>query len=237
MKLKRIIYVLIELLFLVLLIVSLLMICKWFNEKRTINNELDQIKNKVIIGKSNKTDIDFKKLKETNSDTVGWLKINNTNIDYPVVKSTDNSFYLNHSFSKKENNAGWIFMDYNNKLDNTDKNIIIYGHNRLDNIMFGSLKKVLDKSWYRKKDNLRIKFTTDKEKNIYEIFSVYKIKEENYYINTNFTEEKYTRFINNIKRRSIVDFNTNINDIKQILTLSTCTTNDNYRLVVHAKKI
>ena len=236
MKLKRIIYALIELLFLVLLIVSLVMIYKWFNEKRTTNNEIKQITNKVIIGKAKKTEIDLKKLKEMNNDTVGWLKINNTNINYPVVKSKDNSFYLNHSFLKKENNAGWIFMDYKNKLDDTDKNIIIYGHNRLDNIMFGSLKKVLDKNWYRKKDNLKIKFITDKGKKIYEIFSVYKIKEENYYINTNFTEGKYTKFINNIKNRSFIDFNTNIDNTKQILTLSTCTTIDNYRLVVHAKK-
>ncbi|MBQ2639774.1 MAG: class B sortase [Bacilli bacterium] len=237
MKLKRIVYILIELVFLVLIIISIIMIYKWFNEKRKVNKELEQITNKVIIGKENNKEINFKKLKTINNDTVGWLKINNTNIDYPVVQSKDNSFYLNHSFNKKQNNAGWIFMDYNNKLDGTDKNIIIYGHNRLDNIMFGTLKETLDKDWYSNNDNLKIKFITQDEEVTYKIFSIYKIKEETYYLKTNFNSINYLKFINTLKKRSIHDFDINLNDTKQILTLSTCSGMNNYRLVIHAKKI
>ena len=92
--------------------------------------------------------IDFKLLKEQNNETVGYIKVNNTNIDYVVVQHNDNSYYLKHNFEKSWNNAGWIFADYHNKLDETDKNIVIFGHNTRDNSMFGTLKSTLNEDWY-----------------------------------------------------------------------------------------
>src|SRR5699024_811525 len=80
---------------------------------------------------------DFDKLKKMNSDIVGYIEVDNTNISYPVAKSSDNSYYLNHSYTKEKNNIGSIFLDYRNDLDNLSKNNIIYGHGRLDNTMFG----------------------------------------------------------------------------------------------------
>ena len=85
---------------------------------------------------------DFDKLKKMNSDIVGYIEVDNTNISYPVVKSSDNSYYLNHSYTKEKNNIGSIFLDYRNDLDNLSKNNIIYGHGRLDNTMFGSLNNL-----------------------------------------------------------------------------------------------
>ena len=61
--------------------------------------------------------VDFSKLKEKNSDTVGYIKVNNTNINYPVVYSGDNTYYLTHAFDKTKNSAGWVFLDYRNNLD------------------------------------------------------------------------------------------------------------------------
>lgn len=69
--------------------------------------------------------MDLQELRRINPETVGWIKLENTNIEYPIVQTTDNSFYLNHSFDKSYNEAGWIFADYRNKLDGTDKNIVI----------------------------------------------------------------------------------------------------------------
>lgn len=83
--------------------------------------------------------VNFNELKKKNPDTVGFIKVNGTNINYPVVQTTDNDYYLNHAFDKSQNDAGWIFADYRNNMVTFDKNTIIYGHGRLNNTMFGTL--------------------------------------------------------------------------------------------------
>lgn len=182
-------------------------------------------------------DVDITELKEKNSDTVGWINVNNTNINYPFVQTKDNSYYLNHSFDKKYNEAGWVFLDYRNNNDLNNKNTILYAHSRLDKTMFGSLSKVLKSSWYNNKDNYIIRLSTDTENTLWQIFSVYKIPEESYYITTNFNNnEEYNKFLNTIKQRSIHNFNTNLDTNDKILTLSTCYS-DTERTVVHAKLI
>ncbi len=182
-------------------------------------------------------DVDITKLKEKNADTVGWINVNNTNINYPFVQGKDNSYYLSHSFDKKYNEAGWVFLDYRNSKDLNNKNTILYAHSRLDKTMFGSLSKVLKFSWYNNKDNHIIRLSTETENTLWQIFSVYKIPEESYYITTNFnSNEEYTKFLNTIKQRSIHNFNTNLDINDKILTLSTCYS-DTERTVVHAKLI
>ena len=70
----------------------------------------------------------YKKLMEINDETVGWLKVNGTNIDYPLVQTTDNAYYLNNNYYKEADFNGWVFMDYRNNIKELDKNTIIYGH-------------------------------------------------------------------------------------------------------------
>lgn len=182
-------------------------------------------------------DVDIQKLKEKNADTVGWINVNNTNINYPYVQYRDNDYYLNHSFDKSYNEAGWVFMDYRNRSDLNNKNTILYAHSRLDKTMFGSLSKVLKKEWYTNKDNHIIRISTEKDNTLWQIFSVYKIKEESYYITTDFvSDSSYMDFLNTIKSRSIYNFNTNLTSEDRILTLSTCYS-DSERTVVHAKLI
>lgn len=181
--------------------------------------------------------VDFNELTKKNSDTVAWIQVNNTNINYPVVKTTNNDYYLNRSYDKQYNEAGWVFMDYRNTGNLNDKNTIIYAHSRLDKTMFGSLSKVLKSNWYKNKDNHIIKISTPNENSLYQIFSVYKIKAEDYYITTNFnTNNEYLNFLNTIKNRSIYNFNVTLNENDSIITLSTCYS-DTERTVVHAKKI
>lgn len=184
-------------------------------------------------------DIDFEKLQERNSEVVGWLKVNHTNVNYPVVKTNDNSYYLNHNFDKKSNKAGWIFTDCFNKLDGTDKNIVIYGHNMRSGIMFGSLKNVLKEEWYSNQENEYITFTTENETQIYKVFSIYQILAESYYTKKDFqSDEEYIKFLETIKERSIqkYEINKEMKDL-QILTLSTCADNNQYRVVIHAYKV
>ena len=182
-------------------------------------------------------EVDFTDLIKRNPDTVAWINIPNTNIDYPIVQGLDNTYYLTHSFDNSENKAGWLFMDVRNDIQNLGKNTIIYGHRRLDNIMFGDLIKLLDKNWFLNDENHLIKISTLKENLVYQIFSVYTILKENYYIKTTFKNNEYIEFLDTIKKRSYYDFNTLLSEQNSILTLSTCYDNNGKRLVVHAKLI
>lgn len=176
-------------------------------------------------------------LKSQNSDTVGWLSVKNTNINYPVVQSSNNSYYLNHDFTKKVNSMGWVFMDYRNDADNLTKNTIIYGHNvsQTSKIMFGSLKNSLESKWYTNESNQIITFNTAKKDMSWQIFSIYKIENTNDYLYSDFDDnDEFLNFIDMLKTRSIYDFKVEIKKEDKILTLSTCQNSGKYRLVVHA---
>lgn len=181
--------------------------------------------------------VNFDNLLKVNSDTKGWIRVNNTNVNLPFVQTTDNDYYLTHSFDKSRNSAGWIFLDYRNDINNLRANNIIYGHGRLDNTMFGSLRNAFNKSWYENVNNRNILITTPTQNMVFEIFSIYTIEPESYYITTKFsTIEKHQAFINTIKSRSIYNFNTEVTTNDKILTLSTCYDNVK-RAVIHAKLI
>lgn len=181
--------------------------------------------------------VDFTELSNKNTDTIAWIQVNNTNINYPIVQTTNNNYYLNHSFDKTANEAGWVFMDFRNISDFSNKNTIIYAHSRLDKTMFGSLSKVLKADWYQNKDNHIIKISTPTENSLWQIFSVYKIEEETYYITTDFdSDNAYLEFLNTIEKRSKYDFDVSLTESDIILTLSTCYS-ETERTVVHAKMI
>ena len=114
----------------------------------------------------------------------------------------------------------------------------MYGHNRKDGSMFATLKGILSPEWYNNEENRNIIFNTENENSIYEVFSVYQIENEEYYIQTEFkTEDKFEKFIETIKKRSIKDFGVEVTSEDSILTLSTCANNNKYRVVLHAKKV
>ena len=229
--------------FIALLLYSGTKIVIWYMNNQNNKKISDEIAEFVTVDETKEDNeekyvVDFEKLKEKNSDIVAWLKVNGTNIETIVVKSTNNDYYLTHNFNKEYNSAGWIFADYKNKLDGTDKNLVIYGHNMRDNSMFGSLKWVINEDWYNNEDNKYITLITENETQIYEVFSVYQIEKEDYYIQTNFnTEKEFSTFLGTIKKRSKKDFNVDVNKEDNILTLSTCANNNKYRVVLHAKKV
>lgn len=184
---------------------------------------------------------DINRLKSINSDVIGWIKVEGTNINYPVVQGRDNSYYLNHSFDKTINNAGWIFEDYTNtNLENSklDKNTVLYGHNRNNKDMFGTLPETLTEKWRSNIKNKYINFLLEDKQMVWEVFSTYKTESEDYYIKTQFNSDKeYSEFIKIIKNRSIYNYKTEVNTSDNILTLSTCTNISNGRVVVHAKRV
>ena len=233
---KNVIINLLSIIFLILLLISSIEIIKWYKENRKNQKVQEKISEAIIIDEE-ETLIDFNKLKQINKDTVGWLKVNGTDIEYAIVKTNDNSYYLEHNFEKEYNKAGWIFADYKNKLDGTDKNIVIYGHNRRDGSMFSSLKNILKEEWYSKEKNRKITFITEKEESIYEVFSIYQIEAEDYYITTKFEDGEFLEYIQTVKNRSIKDFNIEVSKEDNILTLSTCGNDNDYRVVLHARKV
>lgn len=181
--------------------------------------------------------VDFEELKKINDETKGWIQVNGTNINYPFVQTNNNDYYLSHSFEKKYNSAGWVFLDFRNKLDGSDKNTILYAHGRLDSTMFGSLKNILSSGWLNNKNNYIVKLSTEYENTSWQVFSVYHIPTTSDYIQTQFSsDDEYLEFLNIIKNRSFYDFNTNVQASDRILTLSTCY-NSSEKVVLHAKLI
>lgn len=263
LKWKNIILILIFLILFITLNISIYNIIKWKLDSNKTNEEINTIQENTNIEevkdnkgteiikqaekipkenpywdyiKMNMIDVNFDNLKKINSDVVGWIKVNGTNINYPFVQSKDNKYYLTHSFNKSYNNAGWVFLDYrNNNINN--RNTIIYAHGRTDKTMFGTLRKVLNNGWISNTNNYVIKISTEKENSLWQIFSIYHIPTTNDYLQTEFKDEReYQRFLNILKNRSNHNFNTSITSNDTILTLSTCY-NDSEKMVVHAKLI
>ena len=243
-KIKKTIFIIriLQLIFLILLIYSGLHIFRWYKNNNENKQIISEISKSVEIDENTKEEqqkykVNFEELKQKNFDTVGWLKVENTNIEFPIVKTNNNSYYLTYNFDKKYNVAGWVFADYKNKFDGTDKNIVIYGHNMRDNSMFSSLKDVIKEEWYNNEENYKITFITENEYQTYQVFSVYQIEKEDYYIQTEFKNNEFLKFIDTITKRSKKDFGITVSEEDTILTLSTCANNNKYRVVLHSVRI
>ena len=238
---KKIILNVIEVIFIIVIIVSGVNIIKWVNENKRTKETLADISTAITVNNDENTgeerfSINFEELKQKNSDVVAWIKIYGTNIEYPIVKASNNDKYLNTSFDGTYNSAGWPFADYRNKFDGTDKNIIMYGHNRKDNSMFGTQKNTQTEEWQNEYKDKSIIFITENENAKYKVFSVYNIEDEAYFVTTDFGENQFSKFVNTLKKRSEYDFGVEVGEDDSIITLSTCYT-ENHRTVLHAVKI
>ena len=182
------------------------------------------------------TNTNLASLLTVNEDVVGELIVNNTNINYPVVQASDNDYYLDHNINKQNSANGWIFLDYRNNSMNLDKNNIIYGHNMYySGVMFGTLYKTANSSWYTNPDNQIITYNTLYENMSFKIFSIYRVPKTNDYLKVFFENDNdFLSFIDMITARSIYNFNVPVNADDKIITLSTCSNNGTKRLVIHA---
>lgn len=182
--------------------------------------------------------VDFSELIAKNNETVGWIKVNNTNVNYSIVQHDDNEYYLKHDFNKRYNVNGWVYADYRDDFEYFGSNTIIYAHNMTDRSMFGSLVWCLKDSWYTNNDNHYIKLSSPKANTVWKIFSIYTIKPEVYYLRTYFeSDDEHKTFLDNLTSRSIYDFQEEVDVNDKILTLSTCTDDGTKRVVIHAKMI
>ena len=134
---KKFFIVLLVTVLFIIMMASFYNIIVWVIDNKKTNDLIVDIKENVYSEEENKDNsvkskIDFNKLFEINEETVGWIEIENTNVNYPIVKHKNNSYYLSHSFDNSYNDAGWVFLDYRNSLNDLYQNNLIYAHGRID---------------------------------------------------------------------------------------------------------
>jgi sortase B len=181
----------------------------------------------------------FNDLQSINNEIVGWVSIEDTQINYPVLQAENNEDYLNRNYKGDHSIAGSIFMDYRIDIGAHNQNTILYGHRMKDGSMFEELTKFLNEDFF---DNHQVvKFDTLYESYDAEIFSVYQTTTDFDYIQTEFAADgDFGLLLDEIRENSLYHTDIQINEDDQIITLSTC----DYeldpregRLVVHAKLV
>lgn len=175
-----------------------------------------------------------KVLLDANNDYSFWLNITNTNINYPVVQGIDNEFYLNHNFYKEDSISGSLFIDYQNNIE-SDKNIVVYGHNMRNNTMFNNLSLFKEEKFFY---NNEIRIIKGGKEYKYEVFSVYVLSENEANFKLSFNNNTdYLNYMNTISNKSIFSKDVEFNPSKEMITLVTCSYEyDGARTVVHGIK-
>lgn len=176
------------------------------------------------------------KLSDINSDYRFWLKVDNTNINYPVVQSYDNDYYLTRDFNKKYLASGSIFMDYRNNFEE-DKSTILYGHHMRNKTMFGELANFKNEDFFKENNLIRVEYKG--KTYTYEVFSVYVADLDKDYLKVDFENEAdYQKYLNYIQERSIYKTDLQLITNDKIITLYTCSYEfKDARTIVHAKLI
>lgn len=186
----------------------------------------------------------FDDLLSQNSDLAGWIEIPDTDINYPIMQTTDNEYYLTHDFDKADDTNGALFVDYRSDLVNPTTNTIVYGHNMKSGMMFGSLKKYLDQDYYEQ--HKTINFSTLYEERTYEVVAVCLSKvayqDDDSYRYYNFidaaNDSEFQAFYENAQSLSVYGTEIDLDVEDQILTLSTCNSYvDDGRLFLLAKRV
>ena len=243
---KKIIWFIILLISLIISILCIVKIFFWNKDNQSIDKITDDINSKKIVKevssdeaenvnppidesndywdyvKMDMISVDFNELKKKNSDTVGFIKVNGTNVNYPIVQGDNNSYYLNHSYDKSYNSYGSIFMDYSSNNDFSDLNTFLYGHYTGNGSMFGELKKYMNESFYLEHPFFYI--LTPQQNYKVEVFSVYTDEALSNSYNSNFGSlYDFKIYLEIIKNKRRYKTNTNVNYVlDRIITLYSC---------------
>lgn len=206
--------------------------------------ELQEIKDDLIEGNGESKDEDNENngerildLSYINENYCGWITIENTNIDYPILQGENNEYYLHKDINNEYLSSGSIFLDYRNNCF-SDKNTIIYGHNMKNSTMFSQLGYFKEENFFDKNKYIEI-ISPQGETLRYEIFSVYTTNTNDNYLKTSFySEEDYKEFLDGICNKSLFPSSTEVLVEDKIITLSTCSYEyEDARTVVHGKLI
>ncbi len=186
----------------------------------------------------------YKTLYNLNQDLIGWVKIDDTIIDYPVMQAEDNNYYLTHNFDREEEKAGALFLDCNCDIVRGNDNYIIYGHHLTSGRMFSKLGEYESERYYEK--HPYIQFDTIYEEGTYQVMYAFRsrvydadeIRFKYYQFINAQSEEEFNSYMREMARESFYDTGVTAVYGDKLLTLSTCDYQEqNGRFVVVAKKI
>ena len=240
---KKVLFVSIVIMLISAMLISIIFIFKYKkeeNEQEKIFEEITEIAKEKTENKESKDIVNIKELYKINNDIIGWIKIENSNIDYPVMQTKENpNYYLKRNFYKQYSILGTPYMAENCNIEKSD-NLIIYGHHINGNKLFGELENYKSKKYYD--THKTIKFYTMTENAEYEIIAVFKTVAYTgfqYYKFYNAEDEReFNTFIEKCKELSFYDTKKTAVYGDKLITLSTCEySNDNGRLVIVARKI
>ncbi len=183
-------------------------------------------------------DLDFTALKEINADITGWIYIPAIELSYPVVKTSDNIFYLEHSFEKENSIYGALFMDFEDPINWSGYNTFIFGHNMKDGSMFGSLKRFMREKGLLASDPFIYVYTED-EILIYEVFSMYVAEDGSQRYRIVRDREDADLYVDEARDLTTFTPNEYIENIQNIISLSTCygAAGTTQRLLIHGALI
>lgn len=207
------------------------------NKEVVVNKRVDEVEIPDILDQ-------YHSLYQLNKRLAGWLKIEGTVIDYPVMQTVDNEYYLTHNFEQETDKNGSLFLDMSCDIISRNTNLIIYGHRMQSGKMFGSLELYKDKNYYEK--HKTIEFDTIYEEGTYQIMYVFRSKifnEEDitfkyYQFFDAYSEEEFNSYMEEMKNMSFYDTGLTAVYGDQLLTLSTCDYyEDDGRFVVVAKRV
>lgn len=180
--------------------------------------------------------VSFDELKAINDEIAGWIEIPGTQISYPLMHTSDDVYYLNHTFSGNVNSAGSIFLETLNSPDFSDLHTIIYGHNMKNGSMFAGLKNYTSPSYLVAHPTVYVDLADGTH--AYQIFSCYETSADSDSYTIGFApDEQYETFLQTLKSRSAYDTGVEVAVTDSIISLSTCTRNGENRYLVHAKKL
>ncbi|NBK96984.1 MAG: class B sortase [Erysipelotrichia bacterium] len=165
--------------------------------------------------------VDFDKLKKLNQDIVAWIVVKDTEISYPVVQGSDNDYYLTHTFEKKNNYAGAIFMDYTASPDFSDQNTFIYGHNVYHGTMFAELANYMDQAFFNAHPYIYL-YTPQGNYKL-QVFSAYVDKADSTSYRMGFaSEQEFQNYLNEVNAKSKYASGVEVSSVDRIVTLYTC---------------
>lgn len=232
----NLIKIIIFIIFLLTFIFSIVNLARWVIYNKRSENLIEEIIEDNFIEEKKSTEsiiknpVNFEELKNINEDVVAWIKIAETTVNYPIVQAEDNEYYLQKDLNKKNSTCGWIFMNFKNNSDFSDRNTTIFGHNLKSGLMFKDLLKI-----YRNElgEDVKIEIYTQEEKMEFAVYSSYMIQPEEYATKVLTTDKEQEEYITEILNRSSVTYNIVPSKRDKLITLSTCDNSGKNRVLIH----
>ncbi len=192
---------------------------KELHEYQESTEAYDDLVEQVVT--TDEQEFDWESLKSMNSDFVGWIRMDDSTVDYPFVQGSDNDYYLRHLFTGQYNNSGCVFMDVSNNSDFSDKNTVLYAHNMKNGTMFAAIEKFKDASYYDSHKVIHI-YTESMTYDLYPVAGILTDGQDDY-VRTSFSDdEDFMSYVNYFVSNTTFTSEQTIESTDRMVMLSTC---------------